>query len=147
MTNRGILVLTAALALSAGGAAQAQHAKPAEHGKAHGAKGALMCPVMKSAIKDKSTAPHLRVNFEPVYVCCPDCIEAIKKTPAKYVKQTKDPVTGKPFTVTAKSPKMGHDASLFLFSSHETHKAFHANPGKYHPQHSERGDQHAPKKH
>jgi peroxiredoxin len=82
---------------------------------------AAACPVMKSAIKDTSKAPHLTVNREPVYVCCPSCIPAIKKQPAKYLKQVKDPVNGKPFTVTARTPRIEHEGALFLFSSQATY--------------------------
>ena len=95
------------------------------------AAGRLLCPVMKSPIQNRAKAPHLTVNFEPVYVCCPGCTSEIKKDPAKYLKQVKDPVTRKPFTVSAKTPKMEHERALFLFASAKTHQAFHAQPGKY----------------
>jgi len=106
---------------------------------------------MKAPIKDKAKAPHLMVNREPVYVCCPSCIGAIKKQPAKYLKQVKDPVSGKPFTVTAKSPRIEHDGALFLFSSQATyahgqkfikshgHGHEPAQPGKHPRKHDSHG--------
>ena len=40
-------------------------------------------------------------------------------------------MTGKPFAVTAKTPRMEHGGGLFLFASAKTHATFHAHPGKY----------------
>ena len=131
------LIAGAALAASLGGSAGAQHPKQA-------GKGAGMCPVMKSAIKDKSKAPHLMVNNAPVHVCCPSCIGEIKKQPAKYVKQSKDPVTGKAFKLTARSPKLEHGGALYVFSSAGSHKSFKAHPAKYAKGH---GKHHGPSKH
>jgi YHS domain-containing protein len=120
MLKRVMLGLTAlALPLLAGGSALAQGKK------------AATCPVMKTEIKDPAKAPKLMVNNEPVHFCCPGCDAQLKKSPAKYLKTVKDPVTGKPFAVTAKTPKMEHGGGLFLFSSHATHEKFHAAPGKY----------------
>ena len=124
--NRRMLILAPALlAASLAAPASAEKSSPGQK------SGALTCPVMKAPIKDKADAAHVTVNNEPVYVCCPGCIPQIKKEPAKYLKQVKDPVTGKPFTVTAKSPRMEHGGGLFLFASAKTHAAFHAHPGKY----------------
>ena len=136
MNLKGTLILTAAaLILGAGSSAQAQHQKherqAPHHGNGPSAKGTLTCPVMKAPIKDTAQAAHLTVNNEPVYVCCPGCIGQIKKEPAKYLKQAKDPVTAKAFAVTAKSPRMEHRGALFLFASAKTHETFHAHPGKY----------------
>jgi YHS domain-containing protein len=134
MRNKlGTALLAAAIATSLGSTAAAAQGHSG-HGKA-AAKGSGTCPVMKAPIKDKSKAPHVMVNNKPVHVCCPGCIGEIKKTPAKFVKQVKDPVTGKSFTATAKSPKMEHKGAIFLFSSAKTHQTFHASPDKYHQQH------------
>jgi YHS domain-containing protein len=94
-------------------------------------KHTLICPVMKSPVNDPAAAPRLMVNNEPVYFCCPGCAPQVKKDPAKYLKQVKDPVTGKPFTVTARSPRMEHGGALFLFASAKTRDTFHAHPAKY----------------
>jgi peroxiredoxin/YHS domain-containing protein len=96
-----------------------------------GKKPPLTCPVMKAPVRDTAHAPKLLVNNEPVYFCCAGCGPQLQKDPAKYLKTVKDPVTGKPFTVTAKSPKMEHGGALFVFSSAKTHETFHADPGKY----------------
>lgn len=122
--NLGLLLTAVGLLVAVGIA----EAKPA------GAAGAkpLICPVMKKPIADKSKAPFLVVNNEPVHFCCAGCSASVREEPAKYLKQPlKDPVTGKPFKVTAKSPKMEHGGALFLFASAKTHETFHANPGKY----------------
>lgn len=130
-----VALWAAALTVSLGNSpVLAQAAGKEGHGISSG-KGSGTCPVMKAPIKDKSKAPHLMVNNQPVHVCCPGCIDEIKKTPAKFVKQAKDPVTGKPFQLTAKSPKMEHKGALFVFSSAKTHHTFHAQPDKYHKQH------------
>jgi YHS domain-containing protein len=86
---------------------------------------------MKQAIKDPSKAPRLMVNNQPMAFCCAGCAPQVKKDPAKYIKTTKDPVTGKPFKVTASTPKMEHKGGLYLFSSARTHEQFHHNPEKY----------------
>lgn len=102
------------------------------HQHAPATKGALSCPVMKSPIKDKAKAPHLMVNNVPVYLCCADCDKMLRKDPAKYVTASvKDPVTGKPFKVTTKTPKFEHGGALFLFSSAQTKATFLKHPGQY----------------
>ena len=119
------LIWAAAGSLAAVGIAEA---KPAGTAPAK----PLICPVMKSAVKDPAGTSFLVVNNEPVYFCCAGCSDPLKKEPATYLKQPlKDPVTGKPFKVTAKSPKMEHGGALFLFASTKTHATFHANPAKY----------------
>lgn len=128
--NRWILLAAVSGVLSVPALAEkGHHAEKAKAG--HAAKGAVICPVMKAPVHHPEKAQHLLVNNEPVHVCCPGCIDEIKKSPAKYLKQTKDPVSGKPFTVTAKSPRMEHGGALFLFSSPQTHEKFHAAPAKY----------------
>ena len=71
MLKSAPMFLAAALAVTAGAAA----AHPGhQHARGSVAKsGALTCPVMKSAIKDKAKAPHVMVNNVPVYLCCADC--------------------------------------------------------------------------
>jgi YHS domain-containing protein len=93
---------------------------------------ATACPVMKSPIGDTSHAPSLLVNGSPVHFCCAGCDEKFKKEPAKYLKTpVHDPVTGKPFRVTASTPAMEHGGGFYLFATHETHAAFHADPERY----------------
>lgn len=136
------LAAVAGLALSVPALAEKGH-HPEKAKAGHAAKGAVICPVMKAPVHLPEKAKHLLVNNEPVHVCCPGCIDEIKKHPAKYLKQTKDPVTGKPFTVTAKSPRMEHGGALFLFSSAQSHEKFHAAPAKYaKPAHAGKHKQH-----
>lgn len=126
------MLLSAVCAVSSVPALAEKGHHPEKARVSHAAKGAVICPVMKAPVHHPEKAAHVMVNNQPVHVCCPGCIDEIKKQPAKYLKQTKDPVTGKPFTVTAKSPRMEHGGALFLFSSAQTHKTFHAAPAKYH---------------
>jgi len=142
--------VAALLAVLISSATAAQHKKPTppQHGAAQHAhpKHTATCPVMKTAIKDTAKAPHLMVNKEPVYVCCPKCISAIKQQPAKYLKQIKDPVNGKTFIVTAKTPKLEHGGALYLFSSQATYShgaQFLKGGGKGHGH----GDDHSGKGH
>src|SRR5919199_2265257 len=98
------------------------------HAKA-GKSAALLCPVMKSPVKDRAKAPHVMVNNLPVYLCCSNCPGMLKKEPEKYLKSpVKDPVSGKPFKLTAKTPRLERDGALFLFSSQQTRAAFLKDP-------------------
>ena len=121
----GMLIAGTALAASVA-ASQGSHPKP------KAAKAPVMCPVMKGPVANQAKAPHLMVNNQPVYFCCPGCNEMLTKEPAKYLKQTvKDPVSGKAFKVTAKTPKVVQPHALFLFSSAQTKAAFEKDPAKY----------------
>lgn len=132
MKNTGLLLAVAGTALISGAAHAGKAAKP------------LTCPVMKSPVKDRAHAPFLVVNNQPVYFCCPGCSGSLKKAPAKYLKTPiKDPVSGKPFKVTAKTPKMEHHGALFLFSSSKTHHIFHADPDRYTKHDLHHGSNHA----
>ncbi len=132
MTRRLIILSATLLAtIVLGGSASAD--------KKANAKGAVICPVMEAPVAHPAKAPALMVNNERVPVCCPGCIDEIKKHPAKYLKKAKDPVSGKPFTLTAKSPRMEHQGALFLFANAQTRKTFHAHPGKFHKVHADNG--------
>jgi len=122
-----------ALAVVAAGAALSIALPAGSHAKSPAAKktAKVMCPVMKAPVADAAKAPKLMVNNVALPVCCPGCIPELKKEPAKYVKTTKDPVSGKAFKVTARTPKMEHQGALFLFSSAATHGTFHKDPAKY----------------
>src|SRR5262245_6738116 len=62
------------------------------------APGALVCPVMKSPIKDKAHSPQLVVNNVVTYFCCGGCPQQYSKAPEKYQKEPlKDVVSGKEF--------------------------------------------------
>jgi YHS domain-containing protein len=116
-----LLALLAGSALIAGVAAAAPPA----------AKPGLVCPVLKSPIADKSKAPHMLVNNEPVYFCCGGCDAKLKAEPSKYLTSLKDPVTGKSFKLTPKTPKVEQAGGLFLFSSDQTKTTFLKDPAKY----------------
>ncbi len=41
------------------------------------------CPVMGSKVNAKSL--YVDANGKRIYVCCPDCVAAVKEDPAKYI--------------------------------------------------------------
>ncbi|MBN1256504.1 MAG: hypothetical protein JXA52_02225 [Planctomycetes bacterium] len=45
------------------------------------------CPVMGGGINKSLSVDH---EGKRIYVCCPGCIEVVKKDPAKYIKQLED---------------------------------------------------------
>ena len=125
--RRAAVVLIGVVVLVADGSAMEEW-----HRKSAAAKKSLVCPVMKSPIVRRTKPAYVLVNNTPVYVCCPGCIDDLKRDPAKYLKSPLiDPVSGKRFTAATKSPKMLHHGALFVFAGTDTHWAFHANPGKY----------------
>jgi YHS domain-containing protein len=116
------------------GSAGASFAQPGHdhHAAPANKPAALICPVMKGKISDPAKAPHLMVNNAPVYFCCAGCDANFKKDPAKYLTAAvKDPVTGKAFKVTAKTPKVEHHGALFLFASDQTKASFLKDPAGY----------------
>src|SRR5262245_5204870 len=102
----GVMLLAALAGCNSGPAQEA--VSPAAPGTPVAASGAtLTCPVMKGVIADPANAPRLVVNNEPVLFCCGGCSDPLKKEPARYLtKPLKDPVTGKPFTVTKQTPQL-----------------------------------------
>ena len=48
-----------------------------------GDKAQTTCPVMGNKV-DK-TSPYVDVEGKRIYVCCQDCVQAVKKDPAKYI--------------------------------------------------------------
>jgi YHS domain-containing protein len=90
-----------------------------------------VCPVKKTVIEDRSTAPRLQVNSARVHFCCEDCIEVFKKAPQLYRKAFEDPVTGKWFKITPATLRVERGGALFLFSSEKTKAAFDADPEKW----------------
>lgn len=105
-----VLVAVASVAFTVSARAQQRHARELPGS----------CPVTKARITNPSEA-SLLVNREKVLLCCKSCIPKLKQTPSKYLKQLKDPVNGKSFIVTAKSPKIEKDGALYLFNSKETY--------------------------
>lgn len=74
----GVGLLVAAVALVVAGCDQ----DSAAQGKAQ-----ATCPVMGGPINREVFADH---EGKRVYFCCPDCIEAFKKEPQKYLKKLQD---------------------------------------------------------
>ena len=124
MIQRATLVLAAAGMVLATGVAQVQAAP--------GTKAKVSCPVMKAPLAHPEKAAKLMVNNQPVYFCCPGCDTELRSEPAKFLTQNlKDPVNGKSFTVTAKSPKADYKGRFFIFSSPQTLETFKKNPAKF----------------
>lgn len=72
----GLLVLAVALAIAA-----------CDQGSAPQGQAQTTCPVMGGPINKEAFADH---EGKRVYFCCPDCIEAFKKEPQKYLKKLQD---------------------------------------------------------
>jgi YHS domain-containing protein len=80
---------------------------------------------------DLAKAPRVAVNDNLLFVCCGGCPNAITSNLSKYVKETKDPVTGSTFKVSENPPHSMYKGVHYIFSSEENKKVFDANPDKY----------------
>lgn len=147
MRRFSLTVLVAVVSLAFAVAGRAQHRYPRES-EPH-RKQPVFCPVTKAKITDPSSASRLSVNRETVLLCCKSCIHKLKQTPAKYLNQLKDPVNGKSFIMTAKSPKIEKEGALYLFSTKETYAHglayLHGNGNRH--GHGDPADAKAPKQH
>lgn len=92
----------------------------------------LSCPVLKAHVDSEMKAVPVQVNGLPAYACSDVALDLFKKDPAKYLKdEIPDPVTGKMFKATEKTPKVVRANAVFLFSSAQTKTAFLKEPEKY----------------
>ena len=71
------------------------------------------------------------VNNNLYYLCCEPCMGWMRDRPHVYLKELKDPVSGKWFKVAETSPKVLHKNQIFLFETPETRSAFDREPAKY----------------
>jgi len=124
--------ITAALVMTLAGAALAspggRHAGPPRTAQGK----PVVCPVTKQPVGAMGKPIALKVNDTTVKFCCGACPNQFKANPAKFLTTAlKDPVTHKPFKVTAQSPKEERGGALYVFSSAETQDEFNAHPEKY----------------
>jgi YHS domain-containing protein len=89
------------------------------------------CPVNKGAAAKATPASRLVVNNDLYYFCCGNCPKAFAADLSKSVKETKDPVTGKRFLVTAASPRAEVDGQLYVFENADSKAKFDADKSKY----------------
>lgn len=83
------------------------------------------CPVMREVVPDVKTAPRVEVNGKTLYFCCKTCPGKFREHPERYVGATvRDPISGKAFHPTAKSPRVEQPGKLFLFESRQTRAQF-----------------------
>lgn len=74
---------------------------------------------------------RVEVNNGLYYLCCAPCTEWMREKPWLYVKELKDPVSGKSFSLTESSPRESVKGQVFVFESAETKAAFDKEPQKY----------------
>jgi YHS domain-containing protein len=124
-------LLLAAAALAAPPEAAPPTAAPPGHDSPAGVV-RLSCPVLKAHVDSEMKAIPVRVNGLTAYACSDVALDLFKKEPAKYLKEAvPDPVTGKSFRPTAKTPKVVRGNAVFLFVSPETKATFLSDPEKY----------------
>ena len=51
-----------------------------------------ICPVSGDVLGSKGPVVKLLIGDYPLYLCCKDCIEAVKQTPDKYLRQYVRPI-------------------------------------------------------
>jgi YHS domain-containing protein len=91
----------------------------------------MTCPVMTSNKVNPASSARVAVNDNLFFVCCGGCPNAIVNNPQKYIKETRDPVSGQTFQVSENTPHSLYKGVHYLFSSEDSKKAFDANPDKY----------------
>jgi YHS domain-containing protein len=74
---------------------------------------------------------RVEVNNGLYYLCCAPCVGWMQEKPWLYLKEIKDPVSGKPFTVAETSPRSNVKGQVYLFESAETKATFDKEPAKY----------------
>ena len=116
--NYGWRFAALALALAAcGWATPAGEEKQADAGKkeAKEVKRQTTCPVLGEAINRELFVDH---DGKRIYVCCQECIETVKKDPAKYIKQLEDKgITLDRLQTTC--PVMGGEIDKALYVDHD----------------------------
>lgn len=74
---------------------------------------------------------RVEVNNGLYYLCCAPCTEWMRDKPWLYVKELKDPVSGKAFPIAETSPRASVKGQVFVFESADTKAAFDKEPTKY----------------
>src|SRR6266571_2425312 len=89
------------------------------------------CPVSGHKVTVTDQTVSLTVNGEKQYFCCGGCPNQIVSNPQKYIKETRDPVSGQTFQLGEKMPHSLYKGVHYFFSSAENKKTFDADPDKY----------------
>jgi YHS domain-containing protein len=80
---------------------------------------------MREVVPDVKTAPRVVVNGKAIFFCCKACPGKFRQHPEQYVGATvRDPVSGKAFHPSVKSPRVEQPGKLFLFESAATRAQF-----------------------
>jgi len=74
---------------------------------------------------------RVEVNNGLYYLCCAPCTEWMRDKPWLYVKELRDPVSGKTFKIAETSPRAAVKGQVYVFESAETKAAFDKEPQKY----------------
>ena len=98
---------------------------------AHPNPKSLTCAVMTGNKVDASKAPRVAVNDNLFLTCCGGCPTAITNNLSKYVKETKDPVSGEAFKVSENMRQSLYKGVHYIFANDANKKTFDADPDKY----------------
>jgi YHS domain-containing protein len=74
---------------------------------------------------------RVEVNNGLYFLCCAPCTDWLRDKPWLYVKELRDPVSGKSFAVMETSPKSMVKGQVFLFESAENKATFDKDNAKY----------------
>lgn len=95
-------------------------------------KGASVQCTVQPEFKGHIDLPRrVEVNNGLYYLCCAPCTGWLREKPWLYLKELKDPVTGKPFPLSEQSPMATVKGQVFVFESAESRAAFEKEPQKY----------------
>jgi YHS domain-containing protein len=122
-------IAVAALSLVLASAARAAQDTPAAGQKpqVH-----ISCPLLTAHRDGQMKAVPVKVNGLTLYACNDVTGKLLKKEPLKLLQgEVADPVTGKVFTISEKTPWVVHANALYLFASPENRAAFTKDPGRY----------------
>lgn len=88
-------------------------------------KAQTVCPVMGGKINKNSFLDH---EGQRIYVCCPGCLPALKKNPAKYIKKMAEKGE-KPAQLQTKCPVMGGKINKDVYVDHDGYRVYLCCPG------------------
>ena len=91
----------------------------------------VKCTVQPNFTSHIDLPRRVEVNNGLYYLCCAPCVGWMHDKPFLYVKELKDPVSGKTFTVSETSPRSDVKGQVYLFESAESKAAFDKESVKY----------------
>lgn len=92
---------------------------------------AVQCTVQPEFKGHIDLPRRVEVNNGLYYLCCAPCTEWLRDKPWLYVKELKDPVSGKSFTPLETSPISRIKGQVFVFESAESKRTFDKDSPKY----------------